>query len=151
MKEIETDGFITREEDLIRSGKMTAKPIKECQYPKCEMCDEYFDDYCTVPIVVSKQIFFDLRQEMARMKNDIAELEKLVYDEILGDIEYSDFPVYTEEEYNELSPMQKYWYDKAVENAENNLKAQLLMFASAEDGGTVEFRRYAPIKKEEDK
>ena len=98
-REIENDGFITREEDLMKSkpleyiekantcmtGNATAQPIKWCIYPKCEECREYVDEYCTVPMVITKQIYHYFTDDMTRMDKDIAELKTLVYDEILGD------------------------------------------------------------------
>jgi len=51
--EIEADGFITPLEQLAESK---AKPATECIYPKCEECDKYHGRYCTVPVVVSKQM-----------------------------------------------------------------------------------------------
>lgn len=99
MREIESDGFITREEDLMKSepleqierantcmtGNATAQPIKWCIYPKCEECHEYVDEYCTVPMVITKQIYHYFTDEIVRMDKDIAELKNLVYDEILGE------------------------------------------------------------------
>ena len=104
MKEIEYDGFITREEDLMKSeahfyatdfGKGTitkhrvdeskAKPITECIYPRCEECEKYVDQFCTVPMVVSKQIYLFLGDEMAKLTDKVADLENLVYGQILGD------------------------------------------------------------------
>ena len=103
MKEIEYDGFITREEDLMKSeahfyatdfGKGTitkhrvdeskAKPITECIYPRCEECEKYVDQFCTVPMVVSKQIYLFLGDEMAKLTDKVADLENLVYGKILG-------------------------------------------------------------------
>ena len=63
---------------------MKAKPIEDCLYPNCEECDKYHGRYCTVPIVVNKQIFFMVGDKIQSMDNSIKELEKLVTDEILG-------------------------------------------------------------------
>ena len=72
---------------LERVGEGRAIPVKECLYPKCEECDDYHGQYCTVPIVVSKQIYRLFEDKIASMEKMITELEKLVTDEILGDVE----------------------------------------------------------------
>ena len=85
--EIEADGFITREEDLKpleRTSEHTAIPVRECIYPRCEECDEYHGQYCTVPMVISKQIYRTVQERMRKMEESIAWLEKAVTDEILG-------------------------------------------------------------------
>ena len=64
--EIEADGFITPLEQLAESR---AKPMEECQYPKCEECDKYHGHYCTVPVVVSKQMLMQL-EDFARRTNE---------------------------------------------------------------------------------
>lgn len=84
MREIESDGFITREEDLMKSER-TAKPITKCGFPKCESCDKYVDGYCTVPMVVSKQIYLNTAERIMLLEENVSALENLVYDEILGD------------------------------------------------------------------
>ena len=83
MKEIEYDGFITREEDLMKSER-TAKPMQECKYPKCGECDKYVDGYCTVPIVIDKQKYRFLEDILNGMITRLDNLEKVVWDEILG-------------------------------------------------------------------
>lgn len=100
------------------AGEARATTIKECLYPKCEECDKYHGQYCTVPMVVSKQIYLLLAEKIASMEKMITELEKLVTDEILG--ERSGVYVATQEEYENFSPMQKYWYDKSIANALND-------------------------------
>lgn len=80
-REIENDGFITREEDLMRS----AKPITICPYPHCEKCENYVDEYCTVPMVITKQIYRFTADRIDALESQLIELETLVYDEILGD------------------------------------------------------------------
>lgn len=55
--EIEADGFITPLEQL---SENKAKPATDCIYPECEECDKYHGHYCTVPIVVSKQMWKNL-------------------------------------------------------------------------------------------
>ena len=104
MKEIEYDGFITREEDLMKSeahfyatdfGKGTitkhrvdeskAKPITECVYPVCEECEKYVDGFCTVPMVVSKQNYIIINDKIDDLMKRVLDLENLVMDKILGD------------------------------------------------------------------
>lgn len=58
--EIEADGFITRPEQLERVSQSKAKPMSGCIYPECEECDKYHGHYCTVPMVVSKQMWKNL-------------------------------------------------------------------------------------------
>lgn len=86
MREIESDGFITREEDLMKNER-TAKPMTECGYPRCEECDKCVDGYCTVPMVVSKQIYRFTADRIEQLESQLIELETIVYDEILGDDE----------------------------------------------------------------
>lgn len=81
--EIEQDGFITRPETLERINASKAKPAKECAYPDCENCDRYHGHYCTVPMVVSKQIWRLTEDLIVRMEKRLTELENLVTDEIL--------------------------------------------------------------------
>ncbi len=82
--EIEADGFITRAETLERINAKKAKPMVGCIYPKCEDCDKYHGHYCTVPMVISKQIWLTTESLIARMEKRLTELETLVTDEILG-------------------------------------------------------------------
>ena len=81
--EIEADGFITRPEALERMNAQKAKPTSACIYPRCEECDKYHGHYCTVPMVVSKQIWLTTESLIARMEKRLTELETLVTDEIL--------------------------------------------------------------------
>ena len=82
--EIEADGFITREQDLLeRVDANRAKPVTDCPYPECERCDKYHGHYCTVPMVVSKQIWRLTEALIVQMENRLTELENLVTDEIL--------------------------------------------------------------------
>lgn len=83
--EIEADGFITPAYALERKTEKTAKPISECIYPKCEECDKYHGHYCTVPMVVSKQIYRETMERIGKIEKTIIELENLVYDKLLGD------------------------------------------------------------------
>ena len=69
--DIEADGFITPLEQL--SGSK-AKPMAECVFPKCEECDQYHGHYCTVPIVVNKQMWLILDETIRSLNNEIREL-----------------------------------------------------------------------------
>ena len=87
--EIEADGFITPQSALEYKNRAvptstSAKPISECIYPKCEDCDKYHGHYCTVPMVVSKQIYRETMERIGKLEKTLAELEKTVIDEILG-------------------------------------------------------------------
>ena len=91
MREIEQDGFITDEiyiqetKPLERVDMDRAIPSRDCKYPKCEECREYRNGYCTVPIVVTKQMWLmidDLERGLAR---DVSELREMVTDIILGE------------------------------------------------------------------
>lgn len=77
--EIEADGFITPLEQLSESK---AKPATGCIYPNCEECDKYHGHYCTVPIVVSKQMWKNLdgiiNMHQMRIENLIYEMGRLV-------------------------------------------------------------------------
>ena len=82
--EIEADGFITPPSALERKTERAAKPISECVYPKCEDCDKYHGHYCTVPMVVSKQIYRETMERIGKIEKTLTELENLVYDKIMG-------------------------------------------------------------------
>ena len=83
-KEIEADGFITPQSALERVNLNRAKPVSECVYPKCEDCDKYHGHYCTVPMVVSKQIYRETMERIGRIEKTLIELENLVTEEIIG-------------------------------------------------------------------
>lgn len=82
--EIEADGFITPPSALERKSENKASPISECVYPKCENCDKYHGHYCTVPMVVSKQIYRETMERIGKMEKTLIELENLVTEEIIG-------------------------------------------------------------------
>ena len=87
--EIEADGFITPPSALEYKNRAvptstSAKPMSECIYPKCEDCDKYHAHYCTVPMVVSKQIYRQTSERIARIEKSLIELENLVTEQILG-------------------------------------------------------------------
>ena len=81
--EIEADGFITRQPYLERTGSDTAKPMTKCVYPKCEDCDKYHGSYCTVPMVVTKQLWLLTDEKLCFMGQRLKEIEDLVYDYFL--------------------------------------------------------------------
>ena len=83
-KEIEADGFITPQSALERVNLNRAKPVSECVYPKCEDCDKYHGHYCTVPMVVSKQIYRETMERIGKIEKTLIELENLVTEEIIG-------------------------------------------------------------------
>lgn len=90
MREIESDGFITRDEDLRikhieRLPNNRAKPMEDCAFPRCEECNCYHGQYCTVPMVVTKQLYLFVADRLTTLESQLTELETLVYDEILGD------------------------------------------------------------------
>lgn len=116
MREIEADGYITREIDITPTkvseyGKLErqdaehAKPASACAYPKCEGCREYVSyrgqNYCTVPMVLNKQIWRLTADLIAEMEKRLTELETLVMGEILRTDEppKSDPANYTWDEY----------------------------------------------------
>lgn len=84
--EVETDGFITRVDDLeyTQSVFSTARLSKGCIYPNCEKCGYYREHYCTVPMVVSKQIYRLTDEKLRSLEKRLTDLENLVTDEILG-------------------------------------------------------------------
>lgn len=81
--EIEADGFVTRAETLERINQSRAKPAEECMYPECEKCDKYHGHYCTVPMVISKQMHIIINDKIDDLMKRVLDLEVLVYDEIL--------------------------------------------------------------------
>lgn len=74
----------TETANMAMTGNATAKPMEECKYPLCEECVHYICHYCTVPIVISKQIWWMTSERIYRLEKSLAELETLVTDEILG-------------------------------------------------------------------
>ena len=82
--EIEADGFITPPSALERKSESKAKPISECVYPKCEECDNYHGHYCTVPMVVSKQVYRQTAERLHKLEKSLASLENFITNEILG-------------------------------------------------------------------
>lgn len=82
--EIEADGFVTRAETLERINQSKAKPAGECMYPECEKCDKYHGHYCTVPMVISKQIWRMTEERLWYLNNRLDTIEELVTDKILG-------------------------------------------------------------------
>jgi len=74
----------TETANMAMTGNATAKPIEECKYPLCEECVHYLGHYCTVPIVISKQIFLLTDEKLRSLEKRLTDLENLVTDEILG-------------------------------------------------------------------
>ena len=175
MREIEQDGFITDEIyiketpsrrgiELEQSGDGKAVPATECRYPNCEECDDYIRfrgaNYCTVPMVLNKQTWRLTADLIADMRKEIDEVKEMVYDEILGQKSEAEtgnysvdegFRFLTEEEYEALSPLNKYWYDKAVAtHFSDDWKKFVGNVVANNEGDTIEIRKYAPLPKEED-
>lgn len=90
MREIEQDGFITNEiyieetKPLERVDMDRAIPSKECKYPKCEECRDYRNGYCTVPMVITKQMYLMIDDRERGLARDVNELREMVTDIILG-------------------------------------------------------------------
>lgn len=82
--EIEADGFITPPSALERTDLNRAKPVSECIYPKCEECDKYHGHYCTVPMVVSKQIWRITEQRLNKLEGIVAYLDEVIAEKVLG-------------------------------------------------------------------
>lgn len=93
MREIEQDGFIT-DEIYIQETKPKANALEwvsadraklaeKCGYPNCEDCICYVASSCTVPMVVSKQIWRITEDLITSMRRRLTDLETLVTDEIL--------------------------------------------------------------------
>lgn len=74
----------TETANMAMTGNATAKPIEECKYPLCEECVHYRGHYCTVPIVISKQIFLLTDEKLRSLEKRLTELENIVTDVILG-------------------------------------------------------------------
>ena len=91
-REIEADGFITppsalehiEKPNTSMTGNATARPMRDCLYPKCEECVDYRAHYCTVPMVVSKQIYRETMERIGKIEKTLAELENLVVGQIIG-------------------------------------------------------------------
>ena len=69
---------------LERVSQNRATPERDCDYPECEKCDYYHAHYCTVPIVVSKQIFRLTEEKLHKLENELTELKNIVTEEIIG-------------------------------------------------------------------
>ena len=91
MREIEQDGFITDEiyiqetKPLERVDMDRAIPAKGCKYPKCEECRDYRNGYCTVPIVVTKQMWLMSDDRERELRREISDLKEMVTDMVLGE------------------------------------------------------------------
>lgn len=93
-REIEADGYITRRQDLRsrpleRVTDTTANPTSECCYPRCEECKDYVSykeaNYCTVPMVITKQTWLLTTALITDLRRDIDEAREMVYDHILDE------------------------------------------------------------------
>ena len=93
-REIEADGYITRKQDLRsrpleRVTDTTANPTSECCYPRCEDCKDYVSykgaNYCTVPMVITKQTWLLTTALITDLRRDIDEAREMVYDHILNE------------------------------------------------------------------
>lgn len=69
---------------LERADNATAKPATECVYPRCEDCDKYHGHYCTVPMVVSKEIWYLSKEFISETETRLTVLESLVADLTVG-------------------------------------------------------------------
>lgn len=67
---------------LEQVGDDEARGIKPCIYPNCEECEEYVKNedgaFCTVPIVVSKQMYHLMNAEILRIRGQIYDVEHLL-------------------------------------------------------------------------
>lgn len=80
---------MTMKKMLEMAGEARAIPVKNCPYPKCEECDNYHGQYCTVPMVVSKQIYLFVAEKLRSMEERLDWTEKAVTDEILGEKDHT--------------------------------------------------------------
>ena len=59
-----------------------ARAINPCDYPNCEECDKYvtnsYGAFCTVPIVVSKQMYHLMTAEIRLIRGQISDVEHLL-------------------------------------------------------------------------
>lgn len=89
--EVEEDGFVTWGQMLEQRSTNKAVPATECGFPDCESCEHYVTysngRYCTVPVVINKQIWHFSEDFMLKLGKRLDELENLVTDEILGERE----------------------------------------------------------------
>lgn len=65
---------------LERVSQSRATPKSECGYPECENCDKYHAHYCTVPIVVSKQMHLITEERLRKIENEILDIRCLLVD-----------------------------------------------------------------------
>ena len=69
---------------LEQTGDNTAKEMTDCNYPCCEECEHFTSQTCDIPIVLSKENWHILTEKIARLEKLTEEIEKSLYDEILG-------------------------------------------------------------------
>ena len=64
-----------------------ARGIKPCDYPNCEVCEKYVANadgaFCTVPIVVSKQMYHLMTAEIRVLRGQISDVEHLLTQALL--------------------------------------------------------------------
>ena len=65
-------------------SETTARPTTDCKYPKCEECDKYHGHYCTVPMVISKQIWRITEQRLNKLEGIVAYLDEVIAEKVLG-------------------------------------------------------------------
>ena len=117
MREIEQDGFITDEiyiqetKPIERVDMDRAIPAKGCKYPKCEECRDYRNGYCTVPIVVTKQMWLMSDDRERELRREISDLKEMVTDIVLGSKNEAETGNYSVEEYSEKSCFHCVYYE----------------------------------------
>ena len=82
-------------EPLEKVTDNTANPTTECLYPQCEKCSRYIGIggvyYCTVPMVVNKQIWLLTASKIRMLERCLAELQTTVFDHILGEYKVTEY------------------------------------------------------------
>ena len=67
---------------LEQTGDDEAQGIKPCDYPNCEECDKYILNkdgaFCTVPIVVSKQMYHLMTAEQKLVREQVRGIEEVL-------------------------------------------------------------------------
>lgn len=67
---------------LEQTGDDEARGIKPCDYPNCEGCEKYILNqdgaFCTVPIVVSKQMYHLMTAELKLVREQIGGIEEVL-------------------------------------------------------------------------
>lgn len=124
MREIEQDGFITDEiyiqetKPLERVDMDRAIPAKGCKYPKCEECRDYRNGYCTVPIVVTKQMWLMSDDRERELRREISDLKEMVADTVLGEKSSAETGNYSFSQANSGSVCENCAYYEPFDEAE---------------------------------